>query len=191
MAKSKMKTCKHCGAEIAKSAKVCPVCGGKNKKPIFKRVWFWLLIILLVLFGLMIAGSGNQYKLSNDAGEMSEKDFKDACQEYDYKDLMRNADSLKGNKIVVTGEVVQVVYESEEGNSESQYRVSTGKEEYDDGYFDDDIVLYYKRGDSPKLIEDDIVTIYGELSGTEEYTTILGAKVTVPVVTGVYVTIED
>lgn len=40
MAKSKMTTCKHCGAEIAASAKVCPQCGGKNKPPIYKRWWF-------------------------------------------------------------------------------------------------------------------------------------------------------
>ncbi|MBR6399814.1 MAG: zinc ribbon domain-containing protein [Firmicutes bacterium] len=29
----KIKSCKHCGAEIAKSAKVCPKCGGKNRRP--------------------------------------------------------------------------------------------------------------------------------------------------------------
>ena len=49
MAKNKMKICKHCGAEIAKSAKVCPVCGGKNPKPIYKRVWFWILVIIVLL----------------------------------------------------------------------------------------------------------------------------------------------
>lgn len=43
MAKSKMTTCKHCGAEIAASAKVCPHCGGKNKPPIYKRWWFILI----------------------------------------------------------------------------------------------------------------------------------------------------
>lgn len=37
MERSKMTTCKHCGAEIAASAKVCPHCGGKNKPPIYKR----------------------------------------------------------------------------------------------------------------------------------------------------------
>ena len=38
---SKMKKCDTCGAEIAESAKRCPACGAKNKKPIYKRVWFW------------------------------------------------------------------------------------------------------------------------------------------------------
>ena len=36
--REKLTTCKSCGEEIAKSAKTCPKCGGKNKKPIFKYV---------------------------------------------------------------------------------------------------------------------------------------------------------
>lgn len=46
---SKMVTCKHCGAEIAASAKTCPQCGGKNKKPIYKRPWFIAVIAIIVL----------------------------------------------------------------------------------------------------------------------------------------------
>ena len=34
---SKMKNCKACGAEIATSAKSCPKCGAKNKKPFYKK----------------------------------------------------------------------------------------------------------------------------------------------------------
>ena len=189
MAKNKMKTCKHCGAEIAKSAKVCPNCGGKNKKPIFKRVWFWLLLIVLVILGIMIAGSGNQYKLSNDAGEMSEKDFKAACSEVKYKDLARNAEEMKGEKVKLVGQVNQVVYESDEGTSESEYKVAVTYDA-DIDYYEDDIILYFKRGDTSKIIEDDVLTIYGEVSGTETYTSVLGESITVPVITGVYVDIN-
>ncbi len=46
---SKLITCKHCGTEIAASAKVCPKCGGKNKKPIYKKWWFWLIIVLFII----------------------------------------------------------------------------------------------------------------------------------------------
>lgn len=56
--KSLMTTCKHCGTEIAKAAKVCPNCGGKNKKPIFKRVSFWI-IILVVIVAAAAAGGGS------------------------------------------------------------------------------------------------------------------------------------
>lgn len=43
---AKTKTCKHCGAEIAKSAKVCPHCGGKNKKPFIVRLLIGILIVV-------------------------------------------------------------------------------------------------------------------------------------------------
>ena len=33
----KLKTCDYCGKEIAKNVYVCPHCGGKMKKPIYKR----------------------------------------------------------------------------------------------------------------------------------------------------------
>ena len=41
--------CKSCGADIASSAKHCPSCGAKKKKPIYKRVWFWILVVVLLI----------------------------------------------------------------------------------------------------------------------------------------------
>ncbi len=46
---TKMKNCKACNAEIAKSAKVCPMCGAKNKQPIYKRWWFWTIIGIIAI----------------------------------------------------------------------------------------------------------------------------------------------
>lgn len=46
---SKTKQCKVCSKEIASNAKVCPECGANNKKPIYKRVWFWFLIFIIVV----------------------------------------------------------------------------------------------------------------------------------------------
>ena len=43
-----MTNCKYCGHEIAKSAKSCPQCGAKNKKPIFKKWWFWVTIAFII-----------------------------------------------------------------------------------------------------------------------------------------------
>ena len=44
-----MTKCKSCGADIASSAIHCPSCGAKNKKPIYKRVWFWILVVVLLI----------------------------------------------------------------------------------------------------------------------------------------------
>lgn len=46
----KMIHCKMCGAEIAKNAKTCPKCGGRNQKPIYLRMWFIVLMIVALAF---------------------------------------------------------------------------------------------------------------------------------------------
>ena len=44
-----LKNCPVCGAEMAANAKVCPKCGAKNKKPIYKKWWFWVIIAVIIL----------------------------------------------------------------------------------------------------------------------------------------------
>lgn len=61
---AKMIKCKTCGADIASSAKSCPSCGAKNKKPFFKKVWFWVLIVIII--GAAGAGASNDTKEGND-----------------------------------------------------------------------------------------------------------------------------
>ena len=50
-----MKNCKHCGAEVAKSAKVCPKCGGKLGKP----KWLVFIVVLLVIIIIAVVSGGN------------------------------------------------------------------------------------------------------------------------------------
>lgn len=49
-----MKTCKDCGAEVSKSAKICPNCGRKLKHPFLT----FLLIVLVIIIGIAIAMGG-------------------------------------------------------------------------------------------------------------------------------------
>ncbi|RKP40494.1 hypothetical protein D3Z11_07275 [Clostridium perfringens] len=46
---SKMKKCKVCSKEIASNAKSCPECRAKNKKAIYKRPWFIVLAIIIII----------------------------------------------------------------------------------------------------------------------------------------------
>ena len=59
----KMIICDHCGEKIASTAKTCPYCGGKVKKPLFQRWWFWVIVVLIVI-GAVSGGSGG---LSSDS----------------------------------------------------------------------------------------------------------------------------
>ena len=55
---SKMTQCKNWSKEIATNAKFCPRCGAKNKKPIYKRVWFWVVAIIIVIGATDSSDSG-------------------------------------------------------------------------------------------------------------------------------------
>lgn len=70
--KPKIVACRNCNAQIARNEKICPSCGAKNKKPFYKRVWFILLIIILV-FGT-ISSIGRHKKEKFDWNEMELND---------------------------------------------------------------------------------------------------------------------
>lgn len=72
MAATKMKKCKHCGAEIAKSARVCPQCGGKNKPPFYQRPWFLILAALVLIGALLSGGNGTSDKEDKKVGQVSD-----------------------------------------------------------------------------------------------------------------------
>lgn len=59
-----MKLCKACGKQIAKSAKRCPSCGAKNKKPLLKRFWFWVLAIAAIFGIVSIIRENKSYDLT-------------------------------------------------------------------------------------------------------------------------------
>lgn len=57
---NRLTVCKSCGAQMAKSAKQCPSCGAKQKKPIYKRVWFWILVVIVVMIAASSSGKEKQ-----------------------------------------------------------------------------------------------------------------------------------
>lgn len=52
----KLVTCRHCGAEIAASAKTCPQCGGKNKKPFYKNPLLIALVVIVMIVAAATSG---------------------------------------------------------------------------------------------------------------------------------------
>lgn len=186
MAKNKMTTCKHCGAEIAASAKACPHCGGKNKPPIYKRWWFIAIIVLIVLSAIGGSGSSSDSSASSSkvtskanastassvasvVPEISEDDYKAECQTVDYKELCRYPEKYEGTKIVVKVKVSQIIDANFSG-SEKAWRTYTDNSGYG-FYADDEYYMLDKRGgDAVKILDDDIITVYGEFTGLEKIT---------------------
>lgn len=145
-----MKLCKTCGAMIAKKAKKCPQCGAKNKKPVYKRIWFWILVIIIGAFVIKeIKRSGLDPK--NPEFKLTADDLIRAC----YEGEKDGDKKYKDKAVAVTGIV---------GSVESDYiRVDC---------FSQDFTLYTVRvkpadkGDLTKVTKGSVVTASGICNGT-------------------------
>lgn len=63
----KMIKCKTCTKEISANTKSCPNCGAKNKKPIYKRPWIWLIAIFILIGVVGSAAEGNDSNTSSNS----------------------------------------------------------------------------------------------------------------------------
>ena len=121
----KMKQCKTCSKEIGISAKYCPGCGAKNKKPIYKRVWLWIIAFFIAI-GVAAAGSdsGNVEPIAeNKVEDNIPKEYKSALKKAKiYSDtaymskaaLYRQLTSEFGEKF--TSEAAQYAIDNVEAN---------------------------------------------------------------------------
>ncbi len=125
--------------------------------------------------------STRSYTLSD---EEIEELYKAECDEYSYDTIARDPDEYYGTYGKYKGEVVQVL----EDGDEVQLRVNITKGKY---YYSDTIFVFYERKDGEsRILEDDIITIYGMNMGTISYESVLGATITLPCVYAAYIDIN-
>lgn len=90
-----------------------------------------------------------------------------------YNNLARNPEDYVGKKVKFKGKVVQVI----EGDDSVQIRLAVNK--------DYDTILFCEYDSSivsSRVLEDDIITIYGTSAGTISYQSTMGGKITIPAV---------
>ena len=68
---AKIIKCKTCNAEVASSAKCCPSCGAKNKKPIYKRPWFIVIAFFIIIGAIGSAGDDETNSVNNETAVQS------------------------------------------------------------------------------------------------------------------------
>lgn len=97
-----------------------------------------------------------------------------------YDEMARNGDSHAGEKIQITGKVIQV-QDSDDGGA--TLRVATSADGYDDVYL---VQIMSSEWKSHRLLEDDQITIYGTVYGLYSYKTVMGNTQTVPAIIAVF-----
>ncbi len=114
-----------------------------------------------------------------------ERTFKAECIQHTYEELARNPDKIKGQKVKLTGKVIQVV----QGTVSTNMRINITKSNY--GIYTDTIYgAYVPSADEDRILEDDIITIWGIARGEYSYKSTMGIPVTLPLININYVEIN-
>ena len=192
----KTKICPNCGAKIDVAMKFCPNCCKKQPNP--KQKMIIIIAIAAVVIGIIGSATGafdepaqqeqktaqtstKETKVAEKKKEgkatpastatpkpkkaVSKKDFMAACKSYSYKKLARYPDKYVGKKIKIQIQVAQIV----EGGwfDDSKYYRCYTKGAYGT-WFENEFFIVDKREDGTKILEKDILTVYGEFAGCEK-----------------------
>lgn len=180
-----MAYCKHCMRMIEDDAQFCPACGkpqnGKVKKPIYKKWWLWVIVVMVLLVSCMGSSTApSETKLTREECEL-------VCQEIDYKVLARNPDGYKNQYFKFTGEIIQAM----EGGGYWNLRLNVTPvySSFDNTLLFYEDTLFVSIGEAKngaRFLEGDIITIYGMCVGTQSYESIIGAEITIPRIDAYY-----
>ena len=117
-----------------------------------------------------------------DTKPADENAYKQSCMQYDYREISRYPSDYEGEDAYFRGYVRQVL---EDGN-DVQLLVDVTENDYG---WDDSIIVWYTRqsADEARILEEDIVELWGELEGLYTYESLIGESITVPCMTAKYV----
>lgn len=177
---AKTKICPHCRSEIDKKAKICPHCQKKQGSGCGCATF---AVIAAIAFSVMVVNvvepdtdSSSTETIQNV--QMSESDYKADCKALKYEEIARPKDCLKGEKVTFTGKIIQA--------TSGTYRMNVTKGQY--GLYDDTILFTVDESTlNENILEDDIVTIWGESEGPYTYKAVLGNEITVPKIKVAYI----
>lgn len=126
----------------------------------------------------------NNYKIKQQKEEEAKKQAEEQAEadkknpatypELPYDEMARNGNKHKGEKLKITGTVRQVMDRDTGG---AILRVATSENGYDDMYL---VQIDSTEWENHRLLEDDVISFYGEVYGLYSYESTMGGKITVP-----------
>lgn len=159
------------------------------KKPSWGKIiitWLVIIIALGIIFGAisgaMTGSTGVQYgstdsSYQNTEPQLSEAEFKNASTTIAFKKLDKNPNSYAGEKVKYTGKVVQIM----ESGGVTEIRLATS------GSYGD--IIYVTYTGTTEALEDDTITIWGEVYGSYTYTSQANYEISLPRIDAKYIKI--
>lgn len=147
----------------------------KNKTSGSSNVGIVFAIIGIILFLSIISTTNNdddkEPETETSGSEvqlLSEEEYKALCKEYSYKDVLRNPQDYVGQKIVITLEISSV-HEKSWSNSTKYYFANAETEPGNGVFWGDRYGVFDKRQNTElKILKDDVIKIWGEISNPQE-----------------------
>ncbi len=91
-----------------------------------------------------------------------------------FAQLDKNPEKYEGDYVKYTGEILQI----SEGFFKTSIRLAVTKNSY--GWYSANDVIWVEYFGTTDFVEEDIVTVYGEITGSYSYTSIAGWEITIP-----------
>lgn len=178
----KLIKCPVCGAEMASKAKSCPSCGAKNKKPVYKRWWFWVIAVFLMIgiIGSVDGGSDEQMpdttenqKQDGTASDVANNEKEEIT--YIAHNVTELFDALNNNALnaqqTYKDQYVEITgYLGTIDSSGKYVGIDAGADNYD--YLFNEVLCYIKNDEQLNQIaamsRDDSITVRGKITDVGE-----------------------
>lgn len=103
------------------------------------------------------------------------------CESLSYKELKKNPDKHIGKKVKYNGKVLEVT----ESEGKTVMRIAVTKLNY--GIWDFNDAIWVTFDGETSAVEDSIISVYGDITGSFSYTSIAGWKITIPSIKAKYI----
>lgn len=108
------------------------------------------------------------------------------CKSIDYKSIARNPQKYVGKAVKFKGQVQQVI---DIDSKREALMVYVDPDEY--GNYQNPIYVIHQKNNESRILEKDIITIYGTVSQLETYTTVMGDEKTIPGMLADYIVVNS
>lgn len=130
-----------------------------------------IMVVIAFIAYLFLFYYGNVKTPSEEISRLDNNQYKVVS----YDEIARDPNALKGQYLTFTGEIVQNI-------EDENYRVDVTETEYG-GYTDTILVNYKQSAGAQRLLEGDIIKLYGRSDGFTTYVSVLKQKITIPTIT--------
>ncbi len=140
------------------------------------------VIVFIILLAIIGGSSSNNNSAQTTSGNNQPSlcsdiaSLKSQATTVDFKELDKDPESFNGKIVKFTGQVLQI----QESNGYGIVRLAVTKESY--GWSSADVVYIEYQGHTD-AVEDDVVTAYGQLTGSKTYESQAHFEITVPSMT--------